>query len=90
MDQFCFHFFSGRDGGSRYGSSRDSRDSYGGRGGGGGFSGGGFRGSMKGSQPGERLRKPKWDMSTLQKFEKNFYKEHPNVASRHQVKAFFS
>ncbi|RUS88950.1 hypothetical protein EGW08_003286 [Elysia chlorotica] len=75
---------SGRDGGSRYGSSRDSRDSYGSRGGGGGFSGGGFRGSMKGSQPGERLRKPKWDMSTLQKFEKNFYKEHPNVTSRSQ------
>ena len=41
---------------------------------------------MKGSQPGERLRKPKWDLSTLPKFEKNFYKEHPNVTSRPQVK----
>ncbi|GFN78187.1 ATP-dependent RNA helicase dbp2 [Plakobranchus ocellatus] len=74
---------SDREGGSKYSSFRDN---YGGRnsGRGGGFSGGGFRGSMKGSQPGERLRKPKWDLSTLQKFEKNFYKEHPNVASRHQ------
>ncbi|XP_012944604.1 ATP-dependent RNA helicase DDX5 isoform X1 [Aplysia californica] len=65
----------GGDGGSRRGNSRD-RD-YG-RGGG----GGGFRGSMKGSQPGERLRKPRWDMATLQKFEKNFYKEHPAVTNR--------
>lgn len=69
------------DGNSRYGSSsgRD-RDSFrGGRGGGGG---GGFRNSMKGSQPGERLRKPRWDMDTLPKFEKNFYKEHPGVTNR--------
>ncbi|XP_055518968.1 probable ATP-dependent RNA helicase DDX17 isoform X3 [Leucoraja erinacea] len=30
-------------------------------------------------QPGERLRKKKWDMDELPKFEKNFYVEHPEV-----------
>lgn len=30
--------------------------------------------------PGERLRKKKWDLSELPKFEKNFYAEHPEVA----------
>ena len=40
---------------------------------------------MKGSQPGERLRKPKWDLSTLKTFEKNFYKEHPAVTNRSPV-----
>lgn len=30
--------------------------------------------------PGERLRKKKWDLSELPKFEKNFYVEHPEVA----------
>ncbi|BFZ03272.1 hypothetical protein BsWGS_06311 [Bradybaena similaris] len=60
-------------------SGRD-RDSFRGRGGGSGGRGG-FK-SSKGSQPGERLRKPKWDMSSLQKFEKNFYKEHPAVTYR--------
>lgn len=65
----------GRD--DRRGGGRD-RDRDFGRSGG----GGGFRGSLKGSQPGERLRKPKWDMESLQKFEKNFYKEHPAVTNR--------
>ncbi|XP_064594732.1 probable ATP-dependent RNA helicase DDX5 isoform X2 [Liolophura sinensis] len=77
-------------GGSRFGGS----SSYGGGGGSrfggssGGFSGGrggGFGGRdrmNKNSQPGERLRKPKWDMSRLPKFEKNFYVEHPNVTRR--------
>lgn len=37
---------------------------------------------MKGSQPGERLRKPRWDMAKLPRFEKNFYVEHPNVVAR--------
>jgi len=69
--------FDSRDrrGGGR--DDRGGRDRDFGRGG-----GGGFRGSLKGSQPGERLRKPKWDMSTLHKFEKNFYKEHPAVTNR--------
>ncbi|CAG5123400.1 unnamed protein product [Candidula unifasciata] len=57
--------------GSGYGGSRD-----------GGFKGrGGFGGSF-GSEAGEKMRKPKWDMSTLQKFEKNFYQEHPAVTNR--------
>ncbi|XP_069509072.1 probable ATP-dependent RNA helicase DDX17 isoform X2 [Ambystoma mexicanum] len=30
--------------------------------------------------PGERLRKKKWDLNELPKFEKNFYVEHPDVA----------
>jgi len=68
-----------RGGGRDDSSRRGGRDRDFNRGGGGG---GGFRGSMKGSQPGERLRKPKWDISTLQKFEKNFYKEHPTVTNR--------
>ncbi|MEE6515265.1 hypothetical protein FKM82_023882 [Ascaphus truei] len=45
------------------------------RGGGGG--GGRF---TKFGNPGERLRKKRWDMSELPKFEKNFYAEHPEVA----------
>ncbi|XP_066287602.1 probable ATP-dependent RNA helicase DDX17 isoform X1 [Branchiostoma lanceolatum] len=43
--------------------------------------GGGSRPSLKGSQPGERLRKPKWDLSKLPPFEKNFYREHPSVSN---------
>lgn len=48
---------------------------------------GGMRGGKmgKGHQPGENLRKPRWDMSRLQKFEKNFYVEHPGVSSRSQM-----
>eukprot|EP00058_Branchiostoma_floridae_P013817 XP_002599305.1 hypothetical protein BRAFLDRAFT_64339 [Branchiostoma floridae] len=49
--------------------------------------GGGSRPSLKGSQPGERLRKPKWDLSKLPRFEKNFYREHPNVSNMSQVAA---
>lgn len=30
--------------------------------------------------PGERLRKKRWDLNELPKFEKNFYTEHPEVA----------
>ncbi|PVD37618.1 hypothetical protein C0Q70_00214 [Pomacea canaliculata] len=55
----------------------------------GGMSGGRFVGgvgsSMKGMQPGERLRKPKWDISKLPKFQKNFYKELPSVANRSPI-----
>ncbi|KAE8611476.1 hypothetical protein XENTR_v10012465 [Xenopus tropicalis] len=37
--------------------------------------------------PGERLRKKRWDLSELPKFEKNFYTEHPEVArmTQHDV-----
>ncbi|GBN53142.1 putative ATP-dependent RNA helicase DDX17 [Araneus ventricosus] len=68
------------------------RPSFGSRRGGGssrgGFTGGsGGRGSLKGKQPGERLRKPRWDMSKLMPFQKNFYHEHPNVQRRSQQEA---
>lgn len=73
----------GRDRGG--GGHRGGPSSFGGRGGfNGGGGGGGFGGrpSLKGSQPGERLRKPKWDLSRLPKFEKDFYREHPGVTAR--------
>ncbi|XP_072127936.1 probable ATP-dependent RNA helicase DDX17 isoform X1 [Mobula birostris] len=41
--------------------------------------GGGSSLGKKFGQPGERLRKKKWDMDELPKFEKNFYVEHPEV-----------
>lgn len=89
---FCTDSFGG--GGSRFGGS----SSYGGGGSRFGGSSGGFGGSRgggfggrdrmnKNSQPGERLRKPKWDLSRLPKFEKNFYVEHPNVTRRTTVSA---
>lgn len=68
-----------RGGGSKYGGgggsswNRDSR---------GGGDGGGFPNSMKGSQLGLNLKKPRWDMDTLQKIDKNFYKESASVANR--------
>lgn len=71
----------GRD--DRYGGGR------GGFGGGRGGGGGGFGGRKeKGSQPGSTLRKPKWDMDRLPKFEKNFYVEHPRVTNRSPVSIY--
>ncbi|KAJ7992614.1 hypothetical protein DPEC_G00280510 [Dallia pectoralis] len=35
--------------------------------------------NKKFGNPGERLRKKKWDLDQLPKFEKNFYTEHPDV-----------
>ena len=37
---------------------------------------------MKGMQPGANLRKPKWDVAKLTKFQKSFYVEAPSVAAR--------
>ena len=34
---------------------------------------------MKGKQPGENLRKPRWDEYTLVPFEKHFYNPHPRL-----------
>ncbi|XP_050725306.1 probable ATP-dependent RNA helicase DDX5 isoform X2 [Eriocheir sinensis] len=71
---------------SRDRDRRRDRDDWGSRGGGGGGgswgSGGGGRPSLKGRQPGERLRKPRWDMTKLTPFEKNFYQPTPTVLSR--------
>ncbi|XP_014671389.1 PREDICTED: probable ATP-dependent RNA helicase DDX5 isoform X1 [Priapulus caudatus] len=69
----------------RFGSN-DRRSSYGSGGGsrfGGSMNGGGF-GGQKSGDPGANLRKPKWDLARLPKFEKDFYKEHPNVTARTQ------
>ncbi|KAF5587346.1 ATP-dependent RNA helicase DBP2 [Fusarium pseudocircinatum] len=58
-------------------------------GGGGGFGGGGFGGGYGGGAGGDRmgalgagLKNQEWDVSTLPKFEKSFYKEHPDVTNR--------
>ncbi|XP_028395147.1 ATP-dependent RNA helicase dbp2-like [Dendronephthya gigantea] len=86
----------GRSGGSSYGGgSRSGGGGYGsgsggyGSGGGsyGGYGGGGGYGGKKDkfSQPGANLRKPKWDLNNMPKFEKNFYKEHPNVQNLSQA-----
>ncbi|KAK8381090.1 hypothetical protein O3P69_008172 [Scylla paramamosain] len=61
-------------------SYRSRRDDWGSRGGWG--SGGGGRPSLKGRQPGERLRKPRWDLTKLTPFEKNFYQPTPTVLNR--------
>jgi len=66
-------------------------DSRGGSfGGGRGGGGGGAFGGKKVGNPGDRLRKPRWDLVKLEKFEKNFYQEHPNVARRSpdEIQAF--
>ncbi|KAK0089454.1 hypothetical protein PV326_004479 [Microctonus aethiopoides] len=71
--------------GSRYGN-RDSGPRY-------GSNTGGFGGnSFKNRQPGDRLRKPRWDMSNLSALRKNFYQPHPNVLSRntHGAEAYRS
>ena len=58
------------------------------RGGGSGFGGGGR--DFKKMQPGEKLRKPRWEMDRLQPFEKNFYKPHPNLVTKsmHEVEQY--
>lgn len=40
---------------------------------------------MKFGNPGERLRKKRWNMDELPKFEKNFYTEPPEVQHMSQV-----
>ncbi|XP_044047120.1 probable ATP-dependent RNA helicase DDX17 isoform X2 [Siniperca chuatsi] len=45
---------------------------------------------MKFGNPGERLRKKRWNMDELPKFEKNFYTEHPEVQhmSQYEMEEF--
>ncbi|XP_011157858.1 ATP-dependent RNA helicase dbp2 [Solenopsis invicta] len=74
--------FGGRDGGgggSRFSSSANRDSSFG-------------NNNFKNRQPGERLRKPRWDMSTLPQFRKDFYQPHPNVMARsiHAVEGYRS
>jgi len=81
---------SGRSGG--YGGGQGGGYSGGGQGGYGGGQGGyGGGGSSYGGQGGDRmgelganLKSQQWDMTTLPKFEKSFYKEAPTVAERSQ------
>ena len=39
---------------------------------------------MKGKQPGENLRRPRWDEYTLVPFEKHFYNPHPDLLNMDQ------
>ncbi|KAL5629074.1 hypothetical protein BROUX41_002465 [Berkeleyomyces rouxiae] len=75
-------------GGGGYGG-RGGR-SYGGGGGGGGGYGGGFGGGDRMGGMGAGLRQQEWDLATMPKFEKHFYKEHEDVTNRsdEDVKAF--
>ncbi|VBB87140.1 Putative ATP-dependent RNA helicase [Podospora comata] len=82
-----------RNGGSN-GYSNGGSNGYGGGGyggGGGGYGGGGGGGgSDRMAALGSGLQKQEWDMSALPKFEKSFYKEHPDVTNRSpaEVEAF--
>ncbi|RGP63107.1 ATP-dependent rna helicase dbp2 [Fusarium sporotrichioides] len=70
--------FGGRSNGNGYGGG-----GYGG--GGGGYGGGGFGGGAGGDRMGalgSGLKNQEWDVNTLPKFEKSFYKEHPDVETR--------
>ena len=81
---FYFHIsnrFGGRSDGGRSFGDRD-------RGGRGGMSDRGRPSSLKGTQPGQGLKKPRWDIHKLPKFEKNFYREHPAVTRRNHVRFF--
>ncbi|XP_058810755.1 uncharacterized protein LOC131675694 [Phymastichus coffea] len=80
--------FPGRYGGGGGGGNRFSSGPSGGRDMGMGFG----NSSFKNRQPGERLRKPRWDMSSLPPFRKDFYRPHPNVCGRspHVVEAYRS
>ncbi|PNP56771.1 hypothetical protein THARTR1_03467 [Trichoderma harzianum] len=67
-------------GGGGYGGGRGGFGNGGGYGGGGGGYGGG--GGDRMGHLGAGLQKQDWDLSTLPKFEKDFYKEAPDVSSR--------
>ncbi|KAH8848229.1 ATP-dependent RNA helicase dbp2, variant 2 [Pyricularia oryzae] len=91
--------YGGRNGGG-YGGGRDGGYSNGhgshgggyGGGGGGGYGGGGYGGGGGFGGGGDRmsnlgagLQKQDWDINALPKFEKHFYKEHPDVTNRSQA-----
>ncbi|XP_073974224.1 uncharacterized protein isoform X2 [Rhodnius prolixus] len=56
----------------------------------GSFGGRGEYSSLKGRQPGGRLRKPFWDMASLEPFKKDFYTPHPSIVNRpqHEVEKY--
>ncbi|CAH7684502.1 P-loop containing nucleoside triphosphate hydrolase protein [Phakopsora pachyrhizi] len=72
--------YGGRQGG--YGGSGSGSYDSGGHGGGGGGYGGGGGGGDRMSGLGNGLSRPRWDQSTLTKFEKNFYDEDERVRAR--------
>jgi len=71
-------------------STNDYRGGGAPRGGGGSYGGNRGGGDFKKMQPGEKLRKPRWEMDRLAPFEKNFYKPHPNLVTKsmHEVEAY--
>lgn len=78
--------YYGNGGDDRYGDRSSFRGGNGGSYGGGGY-GGGMGGGFGGGRDamggiGANLRSIQWDLSTLPKFEKNFYIEHPAVTKR--------
>ncbi|CAI7566980.1 unnamed protein product [Penicillium glandicola] len=84
-------------GGGGYGGGRGGGSGGyggGGYGGGGGGGGGGYGGGAAGGDRmnnlGAGLKTQDWDISTMPKFEKSFYKEHPDVTERSEedVQAF--
>ncbi|KAJ5968895.1 hypothetical protein N7501_005143 [Penicillium viridicatum] len=81
----------GYSGGGGYGGGRGGGygGGYGG-GGGGGYGGGGAAGGDRMNNLGAGLKTQDWDINTMPKFEKSFYKEHPDVTARSEedVQAF--
>ncbi|KAJ5133388.1 RNA helicase (Dbp) [Penicillium atrosanguineum] len=82
---------NGYSGGGGGGYGGGGGGGYGGGGGGGygggrggGFGGGGDRGGDRMSALGQNLKVQEWDINTMPKFEKSFYKEHPDVSARSQ------
>ncbi|RBR13991.1 uncharacterized protein FIESC28_07957 [Fusarium coffeatum] len=72
--------YGGRSNGNGYGGGGGG---YGG--GGGGYGGGGYGGGAGGDRMGalgSGLKNQEWDVNSLPKFEKSFYKEHPDVENR--------
>lgn len=81
--------YGGGSNGYSNGNSYGGSNGYSGGGGygGGGYGGGGYGGGGGGdrmSNLGAGLKQQNWDISALPKFEKSFYKEHPEVAARTQ------
>ncbi|XP_071814818.1 uncharacterized protein [Apostichopus japonicus] len=70
---------NGRRGGSYGGGRGGSAPRFGSRGASGPFN---KRDKFDNLDKGSTLRKPRWDLDKLTPFDKNFYKEHPNVVNR--------
>ncbi|KAF4471424.1 ATP-dependent RNA helicase DBP2, partial [Fusarium albosuccineum] len=76
---------NGYGGGGGYGGRSNGYGNGNGYGGGGGGYGGGGYGGGGGDRMGALgagLKQQEWDVNTLPKFEKSFYKEHPDVENR--------